>query len=117
MSIKYQILLYLLSMKWLAVLLSIYVLSLACMPCVDEIDHNCTSQTEQSSNQTSDQNHHQSNACSPFCVCVCCNVTVVVANFVVNTSPIAFQRKSFVPVYENILSNYNHSIWQPPKIG
>ncbi len=105
------------TMKWLALLFGIYVFSLACMPCVDEIDHNCTNQSEQSAHQTSSQNHHQSSACSPFCVCVCCNVNVVVANYFVSTNPTVIQRKSYVPVYENIISNYNHSIWQPPKIG
>ena len=104
-------------MKWLAFFISIYILSLASMPCVDRNNHVCANHSEQTSQNDSPRNSEQSNACSPFCVCACCNVSVIVPYYYTDTDPIAFHKSSYIPIYENITSAYNGSIWQPPKLG
>lgn len=101
-------------MKYLAVVLSIYVIFLCSLQCRDEIDA-CSSKTEHS--QT--ENHHSDsdcNSCSPFCVCNCCH-----------TNTIVIVKKAIEPVqkienaYQIIFSEGNpkqipQNIWQPPKI-
>ena len=104
-------------MKWLALLVSMYILSLASMPCVDEPNHVCTKHQEHSTQNDTQQNNNLPNTCSPFCVCACCNVSVVVSFYFVNTIPSRLVQNAYIPFYENITSRFNVSIWQPPKIG
>ena len=98
-------------------MVSIYILYLASMPCVDGVNHVCASASEQTSHNDNPINTEKSDACSPFCVCACCNVSVIIPCYFVDTNPQEFAKNTYIPIYENIISIYNGSIWQPPKIG
>jgi hypothetical protein len=107
---------YLSFMKMLAYILCIYIVYLVSLPCVDEDNYSCSSYLEQSSHQANDHDHQHHNTCSPFCVCVCCNVTVVMAKYWVQKKPFRLAQPAFIPFYEKIISVYHSNIWQPPKV-
>ncbi len=104
--------------KLFAAILSIYILLMVCKPYVDGaiISH---SQKE----LAAAENHsHDStdDACSPFCICSCCSVQIVLF-----TQPIIYHLQSasaFIqirtPTYNSIfISDFFENIWQPPQIA
>ena len=104
-------------MKWLALILSLYIFSLSSIPCVDEGNHVCANYSAQSADQHSTNDNNQPGTCSPFCVCACCNVSVVISNYYCTNNPFRLMSISYVPLYEHITSNYHVAIWQPPKVS
>ena len=68
-------------MKFIAFIFSIYILALNFAPCVDnsEIDDNV--KTEISQTNGDEHQHQDSDLCSPFCMCHCCQITVMQFQF------------------------------------
>ena len=106
------------TVKWLTIILSIYLIGLSVMPCTDVEIYN----SHQIGQLSSDKNHaHKDNSdlCSPFCACNCCGFHFVafqpnpVFDFKVGTFSI-----SILPLnYESVFfSSFSCNIWQPPKI-
>lgn len=101
-------------MKYIAVILSVYVLVLTAMPCVDIHAANMNSVSlelvKQSPNQTNDVD-----LCSPFCFCHCCQTLSFPSFF-----HISFINLVEIPLNielkELSFSSPAVSIWQPPKI-
>jgi hypothetical protein len=105
------------AMKTIAVLISLYVLFLTALPCIDRTaEHKvhpgqCTEQPA-SENHSSGADH-----CSPFCTCNCCATSVILQDlriipdcFPVGDSPYS------PPSCSEVLSPLT-AIWQPPKIA
>ncbi|WP_130308488.1 DUF6660 family protein [Ancylomarina subtilis] len=103
-----------LQMKYIAVILSVYVMVLTAMTCNDNI----TADTNSASFELSKQSPNQTNdvdLCSPFCFCQCCQTlsfpslfNISFINLVEITLDIKYKEFTFPsPVA---------SIWQPPKI-
>lgn len=102
------------SVKTIKILLSLYFLLLACIPCVDaEVAHKT-----QTTEQHSGDEHHD--LCPPFCTCNCCGTLVisqlnVVSYSFVKPHPIP---QTQTPEYQSVfLSAFFGNIWQPPKIS
>lgn len=87
------------------------------MPCADmEVSVVEHSSKEITSNK--DKHSHDSDTCSPFCVCNCCGHH----SFVYQMSFHIVETKSDIeiklPEYQSLLaSTYFGSIWQPPQIN
>lgn len=105
-------------MKWLYIILSIYITVLSCIPCSDENECNVTT-----SNITIIDNHqeheHEAEMCSPFCICNCCGcsgITLIQSHSIDYkiTVDIVTVSNMYVPAF---IDNYTGSVWQPPKIG
>jgi hypothetical protein len=102
-------------MKIFATILSIYVLVLTSMPCIDKQDN--TLQKTELSGTSSDNHQKDCDHCSPFCTCYCCASPVLS-----QTSAIQFN-VFFIAQHipgENVskyFSSIFSSIWQPPKIS
>ncbi len=101
-------------MKFIAIILSVYVMALTAMPCNDIhiTDSNSASYElfEQSPNQTNDVD-----LCSPFCFCHCCQTLSFTSFFnitLVNLVEITIDIKFLESTYSSPIS----SIWQPPQI-
>ncbi|MBK8808019.1 MAG: hypothetical protein IPO21_15780 [Bacteroidales bacterium] len=102
-------------MKYFAFILSVYVLVLTAIPCVDVPKDN-TVQKIELTNSTSEHHEHTTDLCSPFCTCDCC------ASPILNNSTIHF---TCTPIAQKIITGYNNSfvsslfasIWQPPKLS
>lgn len=104
-------------MKLLNFILSIYLLTLSCLPCADMgeiVSNNKVAINNESSH------HHNNDVCSPLCVCNCCGSQGFVYNAIYNYN--FFTVKTLIdktiPGYKSILTcNYFGSIWQPPQIA
>lgn len=108
-------------MKWLNIILSIYLIALASMPCAD-VEVNSAGHSL-NVHQTDLENHSHDKSkdlCSPFCICNCCGAQIL------NYSPaisfdfsiISSDIKTKGPFYRSIFaSNFFGSIWQPPQIA
>jgi len=66
------------SMKALAVFLSLYVIVLSCIPCPDMADQYNLHRTE-IAQSPSHGDHGDADHCSPFCTCQCCQACFHVA--------------------------------------
>lgn len=56
-------------------------------------------------------------ACSPFCICSCCSISVgYYSPFLLNPALMTEPPEGLVTSYKDpFLGSYHHSIWQPPK--
>lgn len=101
-------------MKYIAVILSVYVMVLTAMPCLDVHAAN-TNSVSLELVKTSPNQANDVDLCSPFCFCHCCQTLsfplffrISFINLVGFTLDIKFKESTFLsPVA---------SIWQPPKI-
>jgi len=102
-------------MKFLAFLLSFYILVLNVIPCVDVPKDN-TRQTI-SLSKSSNENHQQDiDHCSPFCTCDCCATPFVFNEYIIHFDCfLNFQKIQSEFSYSYHSSTYA-DIWQPPKI-
>ena len=100
-------------MRYLAFILSLYVLVLTAVPCVD------VQITSFESAQQSHQDHHQGEGdhCSPFCTCNCCATSVIFQDFQVQLNSFAFIEKQYSFYATGSYHGPVTAIWQPPKIA
>lgn len=102
-----------------------YMLALSLLPCsdggggvVDMLQHLFDeSHVHVELDHTQHSNTCDEDACSPFCICNCCSITVdqpVKTQLAIAEPPIIFAK---LTVFETGLlsSSYNHAVWQPPR--
>lgn len=65
------------------------------------------------------QDHHQSDndACSPFCICSCCQGFAALTTAPETASLSVTISANFISYSEKFISSSCASIWQPPKLG
>lgn len=106
-------------MKWIAILLSVYLMALSNMPCADMEVNSAMHKTAQFSSEDNHSHDKDNDLCSPFCACNCCGAQILSYQ-----TPIAFEFPqvyhlilSPLPSYNSIIaSNFYGSIWQPPQL-
>lgn len=91
------------------------------MPCGDEADcgRSAASKTELVVSMGHSNHQHETENCSPFCICACCGQNLVnnAYSSTIEIKPTVFARKQ-VSVYKVFFtSDFYANIWQPPKIG
>jgi len=101
-------------LKVLAIILSIYIVALTLVPCVDNYSESCRDKQEFVKN---DNNSHplDIDLCSPLCCCSCCgtSISIILNIFIPNKIiPIILNFPNTVPKIAEIA----YSFWQPPKI-
>ncbi len=107
-------------MKWLNIILSVYLIALACMPCADMEINSATHSL--ATHQSTHENHSHDKAndlCNPFCTCNCCGAQIL--SFFPAISYdfplISMVIKTKEPFYKYVfVSNFYGSIWQPPQL-
>ncbi|SHG28387.1 DUF6660 family protein [Flavobacterium defluvii] len=107
-------------MKWIAVLLSIYLMALSNMPCADMEVNSAMHKTAQFSSEDNHTHDKQNDLCSPFCNCNCCGAQVLSYQTTVTYEfPSAYTQISIsLPSYNSVfISNFSGKIWQPPQIA
>lgn len=104
-------------MKRLAVIWSMYLVLLACLPCADVAPSERTAEvTCLASRASSSDQTPAADLCSPLCICNCC------AGFALQTSLpkislSVFSTTTPAPVHRQVaLVNPSFAIWQPPKL-
>jgi hypothetical protein len=108
--------LFLQAMKFFAIILSFTIFYLVSIPCVDEIIHSNKSAIEHTSPQENPCNHSDHDACSPFCVCSCCGVVVVMSFIYFDSIPYLILQAIINPIQKSLYSSFYQSFWQPPKL-
>lgn len=104
-------------MRYFAFLFSIYILCLVSAPCVDDTLHLSNGVPGESSGQVPISHSDHTDACSPFCVCSCCNVMVTISPDITISQPFFSVQRSFIAEPSSFISSFSHTFWQPPKIG
>jgi hypothetical protein len=103
-------------MKLFACMLSLYLMALTAIPCVD-VPRDSTLHRIELSKNTSSSHQHEKDHCSPFCSCSCCASTVIYQTHTI-------QFNSFPPLIRLVSGNvsafypsFHTAIWQPPKFS
>jgi hypothetical protein len=104
-------------MKIFACILSLYILALTAIPCVDHPEDHTLQKIEITQSATG--NHqHEGDQCSPFCTCDCCVSPIIHQDFIVRLDSFSFLLGCFTPEYASaFVSCYSGFIWQPPQLG
>ena len=101
-------------MKFIAYILTIVVIALTVYPCIDEPAGNIFQKNEltQSSNSTNHQN--ESDHCSPFCTCQCCQTNFYISNIISLDSSTGFEI-SYTKFSRTFLNVELFDFFIPPK--
>ena len=102
-------------MKIFAAILSLYILALSIKPCIDIHKENMLQKIGISENSASNA-HNETDDCSPFCSCACCNSSVLHQVFAIQFSCFSFYQKHFPKFQSSKITSSLAAIWQPPKL-
>jgi len=103
-------------MKFLTVILSIYILALNFAPCEDSVPFGDDTTMEVSQQADTNHQHDASDECSPFCQCQCCHVhadqfkPLEVSFMVADISTKIFLH------FDSLGRDYNQTLLQPPRV-
>nr|NQU90277.1 hypothetical protein [Bacteroidota bacterium] len=101
-------------MKFIAVILSVYVMVLTAMPCADVFAADTNSVTLEVFEQ-SHSHSHDVDLCSPFCFCDCCQtLSQITKHFIFQINLVSFNLSMSSLVQDEIECAI--SFWRPPKI-
>lgn len=111
-------------MKWLTIILSVYLLGLSFWPCADEPSltsgQAAMAMISSIATESERSHHHEHDACSPFCTCSCCAATITVfPHFSYSLLPSVEMIPIDVATFHYVsapLSDTLTAIWQPPKL-
>ncbi len=103
-------------MKLFAYILSLYILVLTNISCIDIPKDNVLHKVELSQNTTE---NHQNNTdhCSPFWPCNCCIPPAISQVYTIQFNFFFFSQKHYAEYTSAFFSSINTAIWQPPKIS
>lgn len=113
--------LYICQVKFLRLILTIYFIALLVMPCSDVNAQSVSfNHSEISPNRERSHSTEKDDACSPFCFCSCCQITVTAFKIeplleIPSKIPVYFSKKILFHKNNIAYQVYDH-IWQPPKI-
>lgn len=102
-------------MKFFVYILSLYILVLIAIPCIDKPVVNTIQKIELSHND----NNHQSNSdrCSPFCTCDCCIIPVIQQDSSIQFDCFDYIYREYTDYSVSYISSLFVTIWQPPKLS
>lgn len=102
-------------MKFLTIILSLYIFALNLAPCADYDALGNDIKTEVSQLVDNDHQHQDSDLCSPFCICQCCHISTIpfdIPDLKLNTSFITTKNNFY---QKGLEKDFTSSILQPPK--
>ncbi len=105
-------------MRNLSAAICIYVLILACKPCMDEECHVEASDRQMTvgSFDTASTQSNAEDCCSPFCVCSCCGHVYNVAPHNSHRDDLAISSLSTMrDQEEKLVEGSSLQVWQPPR--
>ena len=103
-------------MKFVAFILSIYILALNFTPCEDNVLEGNEVKIEISQNIDVDHSHADLDLCSPFCQCHCCHIHATYFNLVNLTSTSTQISTEVFTYFENLGTDIPNTILQPPRV-
>lgn len=103
-------------MKLFVYILSLYILVLTAIPCIDKPDDHSLQKSVISSN-TAENHHHEIDHCSPFCTCNCCSSSKIQQQIVIEFNFTEFLLARFSEKSPSSVSVPPDSVWQPPRLS
>ena len=108
------------AVKWINLILSIYLVVLSCLPCADTLENETIAHTSEIVSKDNQSHEKGLDLCAPFCSCNCCAVQVLnsapAVTWIFNVETTLIKKP--LSSYHSILtSNFYGSIWQPPQIA
>lgn len=104
-------------MKLFAFIMAFIILAFSCMPCMDDVNNMGNSKVKMEISKSNDQqDHNDTDNCSPFCSCSCCSgfTFLVAAHQLVNAIFISTEKiEAHLP---SKISEISLPVWQPPKL-
>ena len=103
-------------MKFLALILSLYIFALNLAPCDDygTVDNEVNTEISQAIGD--DHQHQDSDLCSPFCNCHCCHIHAThfkIVDFTINFTDISTE---VFYHFNGLVKDFNPTILQPPQV-
>lgn len=103
-------------MKFLTIILSVYIFALNLAPCDDYAAPDNEVKTEVSQTVGKDNQHLERDSCSPFCQCHCCHINVINSKI----ADVKFNR-TYISTQDFFYFNYSEeefyiSVLQPPQV-
>ena len=96
------------------------MITLSVLPCNDSVECDDFTKTTISQTDKHDNHSHETEQCTPFCVCACCGVHAfqIQAPFIPSKENIfVFDNEKLKTVYSFFYTqNISSKIWQPPKV-
>lgn len=103
-------------MRFFCFILSVYIIGLTAIPCIDKPLHKHVEKSEIAGK--THHHHDDGDDCSPFCTCNCCATMVIQQDVFVHFDQFALLQEFKMPEYVSAFtSSYLNSIWQPPQVG
>ena len=104
-------------MKFLACIMSLYILVLIAVPCADHPEDHVLVKNEIVSGTHQDRDH-AGDQCSPFCTCDCCVSPILYQDHTLIFQCFTVLLGTYLPEYSvESISFYPGSIWQPPQLS
>ena len=102
-------------MKFLALILSLYVFALNFAPCEDTGALDNELNTEISQAIDNDHQHQGTDMCSPFCICQCCHINATyLKNVDFNVTSNVISTEVFYH-FKGLENDFKPTILQPPQ--
>ncbi|MFT3679894.1 MAG: hypothetical protein QM791_06455 [Ferruginibacter sp.] len=105
-------------MKFFTLILSLYLLSTAFLPCSDGAERAEDKGQHTSNNSKTGKHGHEEDNCSPLCVCCCCAsafVQLTASHCKTVKRPLPSKKYArYTIVYP---AEFYASIWQPPQLS
>jgi len=103
-------------MKFFTAILSLYILILTVIPCVDMVKDNAVQKIEFSTD-TAQNLPVDIDQCSPFCTCNCCVTPIVMQTYIIQFTCFYYTQNRPSEYTSHYHSSMGSSIWQPPQLG
>ena len=99
--------------KALASILSVFLLYLCCIPC---IENNCASHNDKTASIEEHEHEGETESCTPFCIDNCCSPHVIFQE-TIDLIPSLIKHSSPVTVHVSLVryTSVPSAVWQPPK--
>lgn len=106
-------------MKTLSFFLTVSILVLSCLTCGDVTELQTIDGARISySSVNNNQNHTDTDYCSPLCTCNCCGQPLAfnLKSITIKILKPALKTQKIIGYKEQFVSDFPQSIWQPPKL-
>lgn len=94
------------------------MLYMSCLPCSDGNECNEKAPIEISATDIHQEHNHEAEACTPFCTCSCCAVSIFYSGLSkAQDVKVVFQSEKHLLSNVAFNTEVYYSIWQPPKVS